>query len=170
MGMYDTITVWPRDRTHCADGHALGDLQTKSLECLMHRYVVFDGALYRVVEDDRETVVAAEGGRPVMRRTSRMEEERRTTTVLAYNHCGSCRPVLYLGGRSAWADEVSERDPWAEWQLELVDGRLVDLVPVKLETRDDIRAALRKEGLEVLDDDERLARLHFARRSEPEAR
>ena len=99
-----------------------------------------------------------------------MEEERRTTTLLAYTHCGSCRPVLYLGGRSAWADEVSERDPWAEWQLELVDGRLVDLVPVKLETRDDIRAALRKEGLEVLDDDERLARLHFARRSEPEAR
>ena len=170
MGMYDTITVWPRDRTHCAEGHALGDLQTKSLECLMHRYIVFDGALYHVLEDDGETVVASESGRPVMRRTSRMEEERRTTTVLAYTHCGSCRPVLYLGGRSAWADEVSERDPWAEWQLELVDGRLVDLVPVKLETRDDIRAALRKEGLEVLDDDERLARLHFARRSEPEAR
>src|SRR5437867_2856915 len=111
MGMYDTITVWPRDRTHCAEGHALGDLQTKSLECLMHRYVVFEGVLYRVVEDDRETIVVAEGGRPVMRRTSRMEEERRTTTVLAYSHCGSCRPLLYLGGRSAWADEVSERDP-----------------------------------------------------------
>ncbi|TMA95699.1 MAG: hypothetical protein E6J70_16585, partial [Deltaproteobacteria bacterium] len=72
MGMYDTISVWPRDRTHCAEGHALGDLQTKSLECLMHRYIVFDGALYRVLEDDGETVVASESGRPVMRRTSRM--------------------------------------------------------------------------------------------------
>src|SRR5439155_499035 len=79
MGMYDTITVWPRDRTHCAEGHALGDLQTKSLECLMHRYVVFDGALYRVVEHDRETVVAAEGGRPVRRRARRAAEDPMTT-------------------------------------------------------------------------------------------
>jgi len=65
--------------------------------------------------------------------------------------------VLYLA-RAHWGDEV-------QGQLEFVDGRLARLVPVRLDTRDDVRSALGREGLEVLDDDERLACLHFARRA-----
>ena len=168
MGLFDIITIWPCGRVHCAGGHPFAELQTKSLACAMRRYAVVEGTLYGVAPEAEETVVS-EQEKPVLRRTQALEPERQNATITAYAHCATCRPVLYLAG-AQWGDEVHEREPWAEWQLEFVEGRLVRLVPVRLETRDDVRAALRREGLEVLDDDERLARLHFARRAAEQGR
>ena len=163
MGLFDIITMWPRGRAHCAEGHPLAELQTKSLAYAMRRYAVVDGALHSAAPEDEEAVVS-EQGKPVLRRTRALEPERQTATIIAYAHCTTCRPVLYLA-RAHWGDEVHEREPWAEWQLEFVEGRLVRLVPVRLDTRDDVGPALRREGLKILDDDERLACLHFARRA-----
>ena len=163
MGLFDSITIWPRGRVRCAEGHPFAEFQTKSLACAMRHYAVVDGALHSAAPEDEEAVVS-EQGKPVLRQTRALEPERQTATIIAYAHCPSCRPVLYLA-RAHWGDEVHEREPWAEWQLEFVEGRLVGLFPVRLDTRDDVRAALGREGLEVLDDDERLACLHFARRA-----
>jgi len=120
----------------------------------MRHYAGVDGALHSAAPEDEEAVVS-EQGEPVLRRTRALEPERQTVTIIAYAHCTTCRPVLYLA-RVHWGDEVHEREPSAEWQLDLVEGDLVRLVAVRLETRDGVCAALGREGLEGLDDAERL--------------
>ena len=101
MGLFDSITIWPRGQVHCAEGHWLAELQTKSLACAMRRYAVVDGALHGVAGEDEEAVVS-EQGRAVLRRTQALEPERRTATIIAYAHyCTNCRPVLYLA-RAHW--------------------------------------------------------------------
>jgi hypothetical protein len=86
-----------------------------------------------------------------------------STELNAYTYCSECRPVLYLG-ETAWrGDRVSERRPWCEWRLVVRDGRIERCEPVRVETREAVAEALRRQGLEVLDDGERLARLHFER-------
>jgi len=100
MGLFDSITIWPRGQVHCAEGHWLAELQTKSLACAMRRYAVVDGALHGVAGEDEEAVVS-EQGRAVVRRTQALEPERRTATIIAYAHCTNCRPVLYLA-RAHW--------------------------------------------------------------------
>jgi hypothetical protein len=78
-----------------------------------------------------------------------------------------CRPVLYLSEGTLGGDYVHERRPWCEWGLVFRDGRLERCEAVRVESREAVADALRREGREVLDDDERLARLHFERARKP---
>ena len=163
MGLYDTISVWPKGEVVCAAGHPLDELQTKDLDCSLTHYVVFDRSLFSAGRAGVPSIVQEEG-HLVLRRSTRLVAESATATVHVYGHCPACRPVLHVRPTGAWGDQVHEREPWAEWELSFVDGRLIRIAPVRLESRDDVRTALRAEGVEVLDDDERLARMHFARR------
>lgn len=71
--------------------------------------------------------------------------------------------MLYLGEGTLRGDYVHERRPWCEWGFVFRDGRLERCDAVRVESREAVADALRREGREVLDDDERLARLHFER-------
>lgn len=169
MGMFDTIRVFGSPVLTCAAGHEIAELQTKDLECVMDAYLLHDGRLYRQGRCKRgtETTHVDESGRLVVTTRRLADPVALTSEVAAYSSCNECRPVLYLrdaGGFGPWSDYVQERLPWCEWQLVFSAGRLERSVAERVETRDDVRRELRAEGLEVLDDDDRLARLHFRRR------
>ena len=167
MGMFDTIRFFGAPSLTCPAGHDVDELQTKDLECVMATYVVRDGRLFHVRHDDTETIEETPAGQVVVVSRRVAEAMSLTSAVDAYSHCDTCRPVLYLDGlRSAWGDSVSERFPWCEWRLVFSSGRLEQVEAERVETRDDVRRKLLAEGLEVLDDDERLARKHFQRREE----
>jgi len=88
--------------------------------------------------------------------------------VIVYGYCTECRPVLHLRESGLHHDYVQERRPWCEWRFVFYDGRLERCETVRLESREAVADALRREGLEVLEDDERLARLHFERAAKHE--
>ena len=58
MGLFDSITIWPRRRVHCAEGHPLAALQTKSLACAMRHYAVVGDGLHSAAPEDEEAVVS----------------------------------------------------------------------------------------------------------------
>ena len=104
-----------------------------------------------------------ECGRLVLTETRVAEAASLSIELRAYGHCMECRPVLYLGEGTLPSDYVHERQPWCEWGLVFRDGQLERCDTVRVESREAVAGALRREGREVLDDDERLARLHFER-------
>jgi len=164
MGMYDTIRFYGDDALLCPAGHALHDLQTKDLECAMAEYVVHRARLYRAGTRSNETAQLREGGRLILSTQRTADPVALTTEVTAYTFCDHCRPVLYLrDDQSPWGDYVQERRPWCEWRLVFVAGALERRDAVRVDTREVVAEQLRKEGLEVLDDNDRLARLHFNR-------
>ena len=164
MGMYDTVRFYDDGAPECPAGHALRELQTKDLECALTLYAVHHQRLYRAGTASGETAHPRDGGRLTLTREQIAEPVALTAEVTAYTHCDECRPVLYLRDtNSAWGDYVQERHPWCEWRLVFVAGVLDRREGVRVETREMVAQQLRQEGLEVLDDDDRLARLHFRR-------
>jgi hypothetical protein len=168
MGMYDTIRFFDLPALTCAAGHEIGELQTKDLESAMVRYLVHEGRLYRERGNSEGTETAQlETGGPLVVMSRRLADPvSLTSEVVAYANCNECRPVLYIldaGGRGLWGDYVRERYPWCEWRLVFSAGRLERSDAERVETRDAVRRDLLGQGLDVLDDDDRLARLHFRR-------
>jgi hypothetical protein len=164
MGMYDMIEFSGDDALRCPDGHPLRDLQTKDLECELATYVVHGARLYRVGPTSEETTQARADGRLILSTQRIADPLALNAEVTAYTFCDHCRPVLYLrDGQSVWGDYVQERRPWCEWRFIFVAGALERRETVRVETRAIVAEQLRKEGLEVLDDNDRLARLHFNR-------
>ena len=164
MGMYDTMRFYGDGAPACAAGHALRELQTKDLECVLALYAVHQEQLYRAGTTSGETALPRDDGRLRLVREQIAEPVALTAEVTAYTHCDDCRPVLYLRDtNSTWGDYVHERHPWCEWRLVFVAGALDRREVVRVETREMVAHQLRQEGLEVLDDNDRLARLHFGR-------
>lgn len=163
MGIYDTIRLLGDAAPLCAAGHRVADLQTKDLDCAMAVYSLHGERLYRPSKERNEAVNIDDRGRLIVTQTQLCEPASISADIRAYSHCGECRPVLYLREPGWRGDCVQERRPWCEWQLMFRDGRLVRCDPVRLESRESVANALRREGIEVLADDERLARLHFER-------
>ena len=164
MGMYDTMRFYGDGAPVCAAGHPLRELQTKDWECVLALYAVLRERLYRGGTTSGETVHPRDDGRLSLLREQIAEPVALTGEVTAYTHCDNCRPVLYLRDtNSAWGDYVHERHPWYEWWLVFVAGALERREAVRVETREMVAHQLRQEGLEVLDDNDRLARLHFGR-------
>jgi hypothetical protein len=165
MGMYDTIRFFELPAPACPAGHELRELQTKDLENTLAQYLVHRGRLYReLASDDSETAEADTNDRVVVIRRRQAEPVALTSEAVAYTSCVECRPVLFLREgtlRGRWGDYVQGRSPWCEWRLVFAGGYLERVVPERVETRDDVRRKLLAEGLEVLNDDDRLARLHF---------
>ncbi len=165
MGMYDTVLFYGDDALRCPAGHPLRDLQTKDLECELATYVGHCARLYRAGKTSDETARPREDGKLILSTQRIADPLALTAEVTAYTFCDHCRPVLYLrDDKSPWGDYVQERRPWCEWRLVFVAGALERREPVRIETRELVAEELRKEGLEVLDDTGRLARLHFSRR------
>jgi hypothetical protein len=171
MGLYDTITFYADGVPTCAAGHQIASLQSKDLECEMADYAVYRDRLYRVGADGEEAATAGPDGTLILHRRRRADPLALTADITAYAHCERCRPVLYIeaSGR-AWGDYVQERQPWCESRLVVVAGAIERRVGVRLETRDSVAETLRREGIEVLDDADRLARLHFERRDQADRR
>jgi hypothetical protein len=163
MGMYDTIRFHDDAAPRCSAGHPLGDLQTKDLDCALNVYSVFAGRLYRPVTERTESARLDDGGRLVLTETRAAEPASISADITAYGYCAECRPVLFLRDSVVAHDYVDERRPWCEWRLVFRDGRLERREDVRVESREAVADALRREGIEVLADDERLARLHFER-------
>ena len=131
------------------------------MECSMAEYGVFAGRLFRAGGEQTTSAELGRDGCLVLSRHRRAEPVALTAEVAAYTYCEACRPVLYLRDTaSAWGDYVQERRPWCEWRLVFVGGALTRAQAIRFEM---LAEALAKEGLEVLDDGDRLARLHFAR-------
>ena len=140
----------------------------------MVEYLVHEGCLYRRrgMGERTETAEVGTGGRLVVIRRELAEPVSLTSEVAVYAACDDCRPVLYLregGGHAAWIDYVHERHPWCEWRLVFAAGRLERSDVARLDTRDAVRRELLAQGLDVLDDDDRLARMHFRRLEKQEA-
>ena len=163
MGMYDTIRFHGEAAQRCAAGHPVEDLQTKDLECALTVYSVLGDRLYRPAKGSAESVSLDERCSLILTETRVAEPTSISTELTAYTHCAECRPVLYLAHFALDRDCVQERRPWCEWRFVFRDGRLDRCDVVRVESRDTVAEALRREGLEVLADDERLARLHFER-------
>lgn len=163
MGMYDTVRFHGDAAPRCAAGHVLGDLQTKDLDCVLNVYSVFAARLYRPGTDHAESVRLDDQERLVLTETRTAEPASLSAEVTAYGYCTECRPVLFLRDSAFAGDYVDERRPWCEWRFIFRDGRLERREMVRVESRDAVADALRHEGVEVLADDERLARLHLER-------
>lgn len=163
MGMYDTIRLYGDGAPRCDTGHPLHELQTKDLDWSMSVYSVFEGRLYRPAAGRTESGRLDDQGRLVLTRIRTADAATVTMDVRAYGDCRECRPVLFLRDSALAGDYVHERRPWCEWRFVFRDGRLDRCETVRLESRAAVADTLRREGLEVLADDERLARLHFER-------
>ena len=167
MGMFDTIRILGIPALTCAAEHEIPELQTKDLENAMVGYTLHEGRLDRGRAHDDAVVTAEAGAGDALVLVSRRlaDPVSLTSEVVVYTSCDECRPVLYLqdGGSGRWGDYVHERRPWCEWKLVFAAGRLERRHAERLETRDAVRRELLAQGLEVLDDDERIARLHFRR-------
>jgi len=163
MGMYDTIRFHGDVAPRCAAGHQVAELQTKDLDCALEVYSIYGDRLYRPGKDRTESAQLDECGRLVLTETRVAEAASPSIELRAYSHCAQCRPVLYLGEGTLGGDYVHERRSWCEWGFVFRDGRLERCDAVRVESRTAVADALRREGREVLDDDERLARLHFER-------
>jgi hypothetical protein len=163
MGMFDTIRFHGDVAPRCPAGHRLADLQTKDLECTLEVYSVLEGRLYRPAKERSESVAIDDRGRLILTESRLAEPASISASLTAYGFCADCRPVLYLGEGGLHRDSVQERRPWCEWRFVFRDGRLERCEAVRTESREVVAEALRREGLEVLGDDERLARLHFER-------
>ena len=163
MGMYDTIRFHGDAAPRCAARHRVADLQTKDLECALEVYSIYGDRLYRPGKDRTESAKLDECGHLVLTETRVAEAGSISIELRAYSYCLECRPVLYLGEGTLRRDYVQERRPWCEWAFVFCDGRLVRCEAVRVESREAVANALRRDGREVLDDNERLARLHFER-------
>ena len=164
MDTYDTLRFHDDAAPRCAAGHRITELQTKDLACDLDDYVVFGGRLYRPGTERTESVHVDDAGRLVLTEVRHAERTSVSVELTAYGRCHECPPVLYLEDARSWhGDYVCERQPWCEWRFAFRDGVLERVDAVRVESRADVATALRREGLEVLDDEERLARLHRER-------
>jgi len=180
MGMYDRIYFFGADaeRVACAHGHPqTGEFQTKDSPCELDDYYVFDGKLYVHKYSTNHPDAVAALHRPVEDSWALVGDvltKKKTITAIphrisgiwhAYRSCKTCDPVVYASGveSSYGGDRLRNEAPQIEYALQFTDGRLVEVLPKELETRDDVRARLTKQNspIEVLPDDDRLVMRHL---------
>ena len=162
MGMFDTVVVLD-PRLECAEGHRIGDLQTKELdEPSMDTWLVSGGRLFRL-ESGRDTERwVVEESRAMRVVDHAMQPEEKPRVFKAYTHCSTCDPVLVRdgGGRgSLFGDLVREHQVWVEFRMEVQPGGALHIVRLPGD-RAALAAELRTTGLRVLDDAEPLAVAH----------
>jgi hypothetical protein len=163
--MYDSLRLFGADalRLRCAAGHALQDgLQTKDFDCLLEDYYVFEGHLYvkRLRPDVEMLVPTLDGEQLVLTHNDRASPLAFSGTISAYTHCEECDPIVC---ERECFDRIDHRSVWCEWDLGFERGRLVRTEPIRLETRDELRKQMTRDGLGVLPDDDRIARKEVKR-------
>ncbi len=160
MGMFDTMIMLGKsaDLVSCAHGHPQDDLQTKSLECLLDDYYVYERMLYRKTKDAQRLpkVRQLEDDKLSLRFESEALRVAHTGEVVAYTHCEECDPIVYENW-SSFHGGVGDRRIWVEYALEFHDGRLVKATPLSVKTREETREQMLRDGVAVLADDDRVA-------------
>lgn len=177
MGMFDNVVFIGESalQVKCAAGHVLRNLQTKSLDCDMTTYYVVNGRIYGHAKPQPARTTFVDGDALIIAHDERATFESVSDEIEVHNACTECDPVLYVRGacepsRVSWGDGVSEREPGVAAHLIFRDGVLVEVRPVEMETRDEIKEQLAADGLRVLRDDETIAQAHFERRRHGRAR
>jgi hypothetical protein len=165
MGTYDTLTIVGPSRLVCAAGHPLTTFQTKDFrEPSMDSYALRGTVLFLGERNEEGNTWVDAGDELISRREERF---RRVTDVggpiAIYTHCEVCAPVVFERDSLSW-DHLDERRPWVEYELLFARGELIDLKPLRVESRADVRLDLEKSGVGVLPDDDRLVRRHLALR------
>jgi hypothetical protein len=167
MGMYDRFVFLETDHLTpgCAAGHHFVDveLQTKDFDCNLDTYYVSKELLYIEYGGLRTNIVTPQKRERVDNALITTWQTRAalmpfTGTANGYTSCHQCLPVLELR-ESAWGDPVQEHYPWCEYQLAFRDGKLWAVTPVRVETRDEIRA----KWPGSIPDTDHIAQKHFER-------
>ncbi|HXU34899.1 MAG TPA: hypothetical protein VN937_00815 [Blastocatellia bacterium] len=164
MGMYDTLIMLGKtaELAPCAHGHAQVDLQTKSLECSLDEYYVYERVLYRKARS-RQRIPRArqfEDDKLALRFDSEALRVAHTGAVVAYTHCEECDPIVYEDWGS-FHGGVGDRRLWVEYEFEFRDGRLITATTLSRKTREETREQMLRDGVAVLADDDRVARRHL---------
>ena len=164
MGMFDTLILLGKtpDLAPCAHGHAQVDLQTKSLECSLDEYYVFERVLYRKTRSRQRIprVRQYEDDKLTLRFEDEALRVAHTGAVVAYTHCEECDPIVYEDWGS-FRGGVGDRRIWVEYEFEFRDGRLVTATPLSVRTREETREQMLRDGVAVLSDDDRVAHRHI---------
>lgn len=165
MGMFDTMIMLGKsaDMVSCAHGHPQSDLQTKSLECLLDDYYIYERVLYRKAKSSERIprVRQLEDNKLTLRFESEAARVAYTGEVVAYTHCELCDPIVYEEW-SSFHGGVGDRRIWVEYELEFHDGRLVKATPLSVKTREETREQMLRDGVAVLPDEDRVASRHIA--------
>lgn len=169
--MFDTIYLLHEEdysRVLCADGHPMTDnLQTKDLDNVMAAYYVFRGQVYfqpkgeRSSSNDVKKFEVVEN-KLVSRNIESYEKHSLSEkNICAYAYCNECLPVISEPNSSIMWRSINETYPLCEWSFSFENGILVDVKPLKLQTRDDIRNELALRGVLALPDNDRIAKKHL---------
>ena len=169
MGSYDTVTLYgdnPKFITKSGDRPTC--FQTKDLGEGYGAFVIIDGILYDVGEQ-KDPVVArtATGNDPLYLKIERsIKRSHLTKTFNVYEYIEDERPILSMEppSRTVFGDAVREHGRFVEFDVTVHDGRVTDVSIVHDESKEDVVAKLRLMGADVLDDDDRMAKRHFARK------
>lgn len=164
MGMFDTVIMLGKsaDLILCAHGHPQNDLQTKSLECSLDEYYVYERFLYRKARSAQRIPRARllEDDKLTLRFENEALRVAHTGEVVAYTHCEQCDPIVYEDWGS-YRGGVGDRRIWVEYEFEFRDGRLVKATPLSIKTREETREQMLRDGVAVLADDDRVAHRHL---------
>lgn len=181
MGLFDTIRfidpnpdqeVIPK----CAAGHLMLDLQTKDFDPDEHTtYIVWKSQLYKLAErhdPDVEDPKLVDMDMVVTMTThTRYRRIPHNGPVTAYTHCDECLPVLFETGGKVWhGDIVTELEPWCEWDLKFKDGRLIEINPIRVESREDVAKKNHTIERAHIPDTDHIAKRHFERNAEHRAK
>jgi len=183
MGMFDSFFAMDDESAaflRCAEGHALKnrEFQSKSLFCNLDHYYVIDKLLYRLrgpgtwdepAAKRQFTIEGRNGDNPhghlLFTTRSTAEFDPLNREVDLYTSCYECDPVCFEIGDSGVVNfngRLNHREPSVHYLVQFEGGRLVHARPEVCETRQTIRDRLLKEGLNVLPDDDRIVKKHFA--------
>jgi hypothetical protein len=170
MGMFDRFElVGKNDAVLCAAGHEMRSLQTKDTDCDADTYLVFDGLLYKVEQLDveYEYTLHYKGLASIQKRYAQPVSLGANASVVAYSACEECLPVLTEAETdSFWGGRLIEHQPWVEYEFLFDGGHLTAVKPLRLETRDE----LRQKFSGSLPDDDRVAKRHYEKRNQKNAR
>jgi len=163
MGMYDSVDVVGPSALRCKAGHALTGFQTKDLgRASMEHYALKGDQLFKRVDRHPDVEWLEKNGELVARRDEEYVPVHDVHgAVGVYTHCSECVPVCYE--REGW-DALDHRAPWVEYELTFAKGRVVDVTCIRVESREEVREELLKQGLGVLPDDDRIVRRYLAKR------
>ena len=178
MGLFDYVSILDKnvlEKVKCHYGHPQDmDLQTKDLEDSMDKFYLFNNALYHRgtgwgagMEDPsviREAPYTDKYGILKIPSYIKAVHFPITDTIRVYATCPYCNPVVFLRKDEdpskmrkqgfLWGDGRTRVRPWVEYKLTFVEDVLINVSPVKLETREEVIEAYTKKGDWILQPDD----------------
>ena len=155
MGMYDTFVVLDDDPRFLG----LKDFQTKDLECDLSTYVISYGRVFKKARDPQTPTVRQNEEGSELVYAYPLSPLSTTAQIRIYTSNHNVLPVLSFR-ETSW-DMVETHYPWVELDVEIRDGKITEVRIIENPNREEVRAKLLARGVEVLDDNDRIAVRHF---------